>query len=378
MISYATFASALQQVGRKPNASQKLAVEAAKDDALFVVAGPGTGKTACLTMRMLKLVFVDQVEPSGILATTFTKKAAAELRSRVLGWGYGVQDWLLKHGDLSKMDRIWVKKVDVNQLRTGTIDSFCEELLRDFRDPGTDPPILADQFVSETLMLRHGMFGAGVRRDQDDDLDAFLCETRGTGRYGWHIGSKTDLVRTMWDRRHHDQLDWSAFVKAASSKEEKAARKLLDDAQTDYHQELSKRLMVDFSQLEQTVLDRLRSGGLKEFTDDLEVVLVDEYQDTNLLQESLYFELAKRCDGALTVVGDDDQSLYRFRGATVDLFRDFGTRFQTVGGFSKSPQKVFLNANYRSTQTIIDFVNGYAGLDSGYCTPSNPAGPAPR
>jgi DNA helicase-2/ATP-dependent DNA helicase PcrA len=170
----------------------------------------------------------------------------------------------------------------------------------------------------------------------------------------------------MWDRRHHDQLDWSAFVKAASSKEEKAARKLLDDAQTDYHQELSKRLMVDFSQLEQTVLDRLRSGGLKEFTDDLEVVLVDEYQDTNLLQESLYFELAKRCDGALTVVGDDDQSLYRFRGATVDLFRDFGTRFQTVGGFSKSPQKVFLNANYRSTQTIIDFVNGYVGLDSGY------------
>jgi len=56
MISYDTFSEALQQVGRKPNSSQKLAVEAAKDDALFVVAGPGTGKTACLTMRMLKLV----------------------------------------------------------------------------------------------------------------------------------------------------------------------------------------------------------------------------------------------------------------------------------------------------------------------------------
>ena len=69
---------------------------------------------------------------------------------------------------------------------------------------------------------------------------------------------------------------------------------------------------------------------MKEFTDELEVVLVDEYQDTNLLQESLYFELAKRCGGALTVVGDDDQSLYRFRGATVDLFSDFGTRYQIL------------------------------------------------
>lgn len=180
MISYATFANALQQVGRKPNASQKLAVNAAKDEALFVVAGPGTGKTARLTMRMLKLVFVDQVEPAGILATTFTKKAAAELRSRVLGWVYGVQEWLLKHGKLSKIDELWVRQVDINQIRTATIDSFCEELLRDFRDPDTEPPILADEFVSDTLMLRHGMFGAGgQRQDQDPDLSLLLAKQCG-------------------------------------------------------------------------------------------------------------------------------------------------------------------------------------------------------
>ncbi|MCW1886723.1 DEAD/DEAH box helicase [Luteolibacter flavescens] len=367
MLSFSGFLKALNEVGRKPNPNQQLAVEAAKDAPLFVVAGPGTGKTATLTMRMLKLVFVDQVEPKGILATTFTKKAAAELRSRVLGWGYGVQEWLLEHGGLSRMDRMWVERVDINQIRTGTIDSICEELLRDFRDPGTDPPILADEFVAETLMLRHGMFGAsGQRRYQDPDLDEFLCSARGTGRYGWHVGSKTELVRTMWDRRHHDQLDWMAWVKSGSTKEEVAARKVLDEALDDYAVELSKRLMVDFSQLEQTVLDRLRAGGFKEFTDELQVVLVDEYQDTNLLQESLYFELAKRCDGALTVVGDDDQSLYRFRGATVDLFSNFASRYQSVGGFAKVPTPVFLNANYRSTSTIIGFVNDYARLDREY------------
>jgi len=359
MIAFATFLQALASVGRNPNQGQAQVVAAPKGEPLFVVAGPGTGKTACLTMRMLKLIFVDGVPPAGILATTFTKKAAEELRSRLLSWGYGVHEHLLADSTLPKIQKLWLEQVDINQVRTGTIDSLCEELLRDFRDPGTDPPILADQFVSDTLLLRAGMFGA--KRYADSDLDTFLCETRGTGGFGWNLGAKTGLVRTMWDRRHHDQLDWVAFTSAGSTAQDKAARKLLADAHADYATELATRLMVDFAQLEQTVLDRLKAGGMKEFTDALEVVLVDEYQDTNLLQERLYFELAKSCGGALTVVGDDDQSLYRFRGATVDLFSDFEKRYGAV--FKSKPTKVFLNENYRSTSTIIDFVNRFATLD---------------
>ena len=116
--------------------------------------------------------------------------------------------------------------------------------------------------------------------------------------------------------------------------------------------------------LEDEVLQRARVGQLKEFTDELKVVLVDEYQDTNLLQEQLYFELAAACGGALTVVGDDDQSMYRFRGATVDLFRDFPARYQQR--FGRAPATVFLTNNYRSTKSIVSFVNAYASLDAGY------------
>ena len=363
MISFETFIRALKEsTARVPNAGQRQAVEASKGDPLFLVAGPGTGKTATLTMRMLKLVIVDGIPPRGILATTFTKKAAQELRSRLLSWGYAVQEHLLSKEKLNKMDKIWLERLDINQVRTGTIDSICEEVLRDFRDPGTDPPILADQFVSETLLLRQGLFQS--ERYKDTDLDAFLCDTRGTGRFGWNIGAKNNLVRTMWDRRHHDQTDWAKFAKSGGTKEEKQAIRLLDSALTDYAGELTERLMVDFAQLEQTVLTRLLAGGLTEFTNELKVLLVDEYQDTNLLQERLYFELAKRCAGALTVVGDDDQSLYRFRGATVDLFSQFETRFATAVG--KKPKKIFLNENYRSSSVIIEFVNDYATLDAGY------------
>jgi ATP-dependent DNA helicase UvrD/PcrA len=362
VISSDAFQQALTAVGRPPNKGQEPAVEASADAALFVVAGPGTGKTACVTMRILKLMYVDGISPRGILATTFTKKAAAELRSRILSWGYGVHEYLLTKEKLSKIERLRIERIDINQVRTGTVDSVCEELLRDFRDPGTDPPILADEFVSETLLLRAGLFGGG--RYLDDDLDKFLCDARGTGKWGWNIGAKNDLMLTTWDRRYYDQVDWPKFVKGGSTTAEKNARKILDAALTDYAAELAKRMMVDFAQLEQTVLDRLRKGGFSEFTDELRVVLVDEYQDTNLLQERMYFELAKRCGGALTVVGDDDQSLYRFRGATVELFSQFETRYATT--FGRKPKRFFLNENYRSTTTIIDFVNAYARLDAEY------------
>lgn len=362
MITLDLFIKAMKTaIGREPNAGQKKAVEASRASALFVVAGPGTGKTATMTMRMLKLVFVDGLEPRSVLATTFTNKAAEELRSRLLSWGYAVQEQLNKE-KISKMDKLWLDRIDVNQIRTGTIDSLCEEILRDHRDPGTDPPILADQFVSETLLLRAGLFNGG--RFRDDDLDQYLLNARGGTRFGWHLGAKNDLVRTIWDRRHHDQLTWASYSASGVTTQERTAVGLLDAALTDYAKELNDRLMVDFAQLEQTVLDRLLAGGLRDFTDELKVVLVDEYQDTNLLQESLYFELAKRCKGAICVVGDDDQSMYRFRGATVDLFRDFENRYQSEVG--KKAKKIFLNENYRSSKTIIDFVNAYATLDTDY------------
>ncbi|QPN68802.1 ATP-dependent helicase [Synechococcus sp. CBW1108] len=363
MITLADLIRAVSSFRPPPDSQQFQAVNSSANTGLFIVAGPGTGKTASITLRILKLALVDGIPPRGILATTFTKKAAEELRSRILGWGFRIIDALREDKTLSLDQAAFLGSIDINQIRTGTVDSLCEQLLREFRAPGTQPPVLVDDFVSKTLMLREGMFGDG--RYQNNDLDAFLLDLHSeTGsRYNFHAGTKSAIVKQIWERRFQDQVDWHSFSTLGPAVEQ-LARTKLEEAHSAYESALSSAGLVDFSLLENEVLQRLKAGQLTEFTDQLQVVLVDEYQDTNLLQEELYFELANACGGALTVVGDDDQSLYRFRGATVDLFRDFPTRYNQR--FEEEPEQVFLANNYRSSKSIISFVNGYATLDAGY------------
>src|SRR5437867_3412721 len=92
MITWSEYESTVLRVlGRdirhSANAPQHDAISATSSQCFFIVAGPGSGKTTVIALRVLKLIFVDDIEPVAILATTFTRKAAAELRSRILGWG---------------------------------------------------------------------------------------------------------------------------------------------------------------------------------------------------------------------------------------------------------------------------------------------------
>lgn len=171
MINLETFYSACKRAtNRDPNDDQKKALKEPPEQALFIVAGPGTGKTACLTLRILKLIFVDDLPPQSILATTFTRKAAAELRSRLLSWGFGLMEELEKDPRVSSKVRERLRRVDINQVLTGTIDSICEQILRDYREPGTVPPVLADEFVAKTLILRDGLLSSGLYRDEPLDF----------------------------------------------------------------------------------------------------------------------------------------------------------------------------------------------------------------
>src|SRR5215208_1908784 len=120
------------------DAGQYAAVSAAATESLFVVAGPGSGKTTALALRVLRLVFVDGVDPKGILATTFTRKAATELRSRILSWGDLLRrailaDPAITTGSTGLEDEL--RRLDLNRIITGTLDSIAEQTLADYREP---------------------------------------------------------------------------------------------------------------------------------------------------------------------------------------------------------------------------------------------------
>ena len=143
--------------------------------------------------------------------------------------------------------------------------------------------------------------------------------------------------------------------------------KLALECINEYTEELKSRNMLDFPMLEFRFLQYLNKGKLDEYLKKVRVVLVDEYQDTNLLQEKIYFKIAESAiknGGNITVVGDDDQSLYRFRGATVDLFTDFKQRASKQLNIDVT--EVNLKNNYRSSEYIVDLCNHFVGLDSNY------------
>jgi DNA helicase II / ATP-dependent DNA helicase PcrA len=336
--------------------NQLQAVSAERSDPLLLVAGPGSGKTTVLTLRVLKLIFVDNLDPITILATTFTRKAAAELRSRILGWGDSLRQALRAQATPPQLN--WLDRLDLNRTFIGTLDSVTEQVLRDFRSAGMQPPIVLDEFVSRALLFREGVLGSGAW--QNTALKTYL----GTLCQDDRVTTATMGTR-MYEIRQRiiqDMVEQTSFLASQAP----IAQDLLD-AISAYEDRLQEKQALDFALLEQTLLDRLRSGALQRFTNPLRALLVDEYQDTNQLQEAIYFELSRSVlanGGSVTVVGDDDQSLYRFRGATVDLFRDFASRFQVAT--QAQVTTIYLNTNYRSTQAIVNYCMAYIYHDTDY------------
>ncbi|MEM2900318.1 MAG: ATP-dependent helicase, partial [Thermoplasmata archaeon] len=128
-----------------------------------------------------------------------------------------------------------------------------------------------------------------------------------------------------------------------------------------YKEELDSRRYTDFSHIQAQFLDFLNSkvgeifikGSSERNVTPLKYVLVDEYQDTNPIQETIYFTLAKLIHGNISVVGDDDQALYRFRGGTVECLVDFPNKCKNILGME--PVVVQLMTNYRSVSEITEF-----------------------
>ncbi len=340
-----------------PNPQQRECIKSDPTQPLLIVAGPGTGKTTVLALRALRHVFVDRTLPEHIVITTFTKKAAREIRTRLIDWGSPLLDAALERFAQSKKYLAHLQSIDINRFVTGTLDGICEDALESARELDERPPAIVETFAANLILSRRGE----VRKEIEtvgDGLSNYL------GRYSHSefppstVGEVTNVVREIIDRLRHDEIDRKKYLTGSHRGAKSAVIRIFDR----YVAHLQATNRMDFPALEKAVLERLRANKIPTLLRGVKALLIDEYQDTNLLQEQIYFELARRTEASLTVVGDDDQSLYRFRGATIELFREFLSRVQATLKCER-PRLLYLSENYRSTPDIIAFYNAFIDND---------------
>lgn len=272
---------------------------------LLILAGAGSGKTRVLTHRVAYLIEEKEVNPWNIMAITFTNKAAGEMRERV--------DRLVSFG----AESVWVS----------TFHSSCVKILRRFIDRlgyNTNFTIY-DSDDQKTLMKQ-------VLKKLDLDPKQFRDRAMLTAV----SNAKNELIGPE-EFRLNAQGDWRL---------QKVA-----DVYQNYQTELKKNNALDFDDLIFKTVDLLRlDKDVREYYQErFQYIMVDEYQDTNTAQFQLISLLAGKYRN-LCVVGDDDQSIYKFRGANISNILDFEEAFPGA-------KVIKLEQNYRSTSHILDAAN---------------------
>ncbi len=302
-----------QMAEKKLNPEQLSAVEHGKGP-LLIIAGAGTGKTTVITERIRHLIIDEKNPPHSLLALTFTEKAAYEMQDRI--------DKLLPYG----YTNLWIY----------TFHSFCDRILRDeAHSIGLDPSYKLISESESVFLMRQNIFELGLKKFRPLGNPTKFLEALLT-----HFSRLKDE-----DITPVEYLEWANKNKDIEEKEQYLE---LANAYKNYEEIKIKSSVMDFSDLISNTLKlfRERKNILKRYQDQFKFVLVDEFQDTNYAQNELSILLAGE-NKNLTVVADDDQSIYRFRGAAVSNVLQFKNNFPQA-------KIITLNKNYRSTQIILD------------------------
>jgi len=279
----------------------------AVDGPILLLAGAGSGKTTVLISRIAYLLKYEGIPPYEIIAITFTNKAAGEMKQR------------LEMMDIPGSEQVWAS----------TFHSACARILRrDIECLGYSSSFtIYDTSDSAAMMKR-------ILKDQEIEERNFPHK----------------MVLTYISRAKDEMISAKEFLSSA----EKAGdprRKIIGRAYCEYEKRMKNSNSVDFDDLILLTVRLFKENPdvLKHYQRRFRYVLVDEYQDTNNLQYLLTAYLAGG-HGNICVVGDDDQSIYKFRGATIENILSFEKQF-------KNARVIRLEQNYRSTASILNAAN---------------------
>lgn len=310
------------------NESQKAAI--LSEGPTLLIAGPGTGKTYTIIQRVLYLIREKRVKPEEIMLVTYTQKASKELTTRLT-------DVLSKAGI----------EVNLHEMYIGTFHHICRQILKEFQEYTHLPKnyLSVDQFEQQYLVYEHLQEFAAIPNFRRVIQDSYLKQGKLIGISPWHQcqticryvnGLSEELLLPEEMRRTcGNQLGGRIEV---------LARMMMK-----YTRLEEERHFIDFSRLQKETYALLSSHP--EILDSLQkrirYIMIDEYQDTNFIQEQL-IRLMGGSSQQIFVVGDDDQSIYRFRGASIGNILEFSKTYETCHTFK-------LDTNYRSHPGIVRF-----------------------
>lgn len=277
------------------------------DGPLLILAGAGSGKTRVIAYRIAYLICEKKVAPWNILAVTFTNKSAQEMRSRV--------QHLLRGQELSSQP--WVS----------TFHSLCVRILR-----------------QDIEHLNEGYTRTFTIYDQDDSLRLIKNAVKDLGYDDKHLGARS--VQSAISTAKNRGEDVESYAARGDYVDERRAA--IARVYKTYEERLHANNALDFDDLMIKTVRLLKNTGevRDKYNRKFRYILVDEYQDTNSLQFSLVSLLTQQQQN-ICVVGDEDQSIYKWRGADISNILNFEKHFPTA-------KIIRLEQNYRSTQTILD------------------------
>ncbi len=286
----------------------------------LLVSGAGTGKTTVITRRIARLVQERYASPEEILALTFTEKAANEMLTRV--------------DELS--DYVY------SSLQISTFHSFGSELINEYAyELGLPADLRTLTDTEQVLFLRDNILNFDFNHYQN-------------------LADPTSLIRDLvsfFSKAKDENITPDEYIKQATSyklqatteaeKEEWEKQLELAKAYKKYNELLRSEGYIDYGDQINLVLELLEKPSIeKKLKARFKYVLIDEFQDTNYVQNKLIKEIFGE-NGNVMVVGDDDQSIYAFRGASVDNILNFKKEYKNV-------EVIVLKENFRSTQEILD------------------------